>query len=93
TGRTGVLAKHPDIVDEIKKTLKDLRTSGFIVNVPLGHSIMLGVIRKHDASLLTNFKCSERYVHSFFESSMKWSPRTATRAAAHIPPNATEVCT
>ncbi|KAJ3514067.1 hypothetical protein NLJ89_g2589 [Agrocybe chaxingu] len=93
TGRTGVLGKHMDIVDEIKKTLKDLRVSGIPVHVPLARSIMLAIIEEKQPSILNkHFQCSELFVRSFFQSVMNWTPRMATRAAAHIPSDAPDVC-
>ncbi|KAF9002114.1 hypothetical protein BDQ17DRAFT_1426078 [Cyathus striatus] len=93
SGRSGILAKYPNIVEEIKKTLKDLRLSGIPVNVVMGHSIMLTIINQHEPSLLTGeFRCSERFVRDFFQSVMNWSLRQATRAAAHLPIDAPDSC-
>ncbi|THU77489.1 hypothetical protein K435DRAFT_877775 [Dendrothele bispora CBS 962.96] len=93
SGRTGALTKYPHITDEIKSTLLDLRRSGMIVNVPIARSIMLGIIKKRCPSLLNSeFQCSERYVRQFFQAVLNWSPRAGTRAAAHLPADAEDVC-
>lgn len=93
SGRSGILAKYPAVTAEIVKTFRDLRTSGIVVNVPLGRSIMLTIIEEMAPQVLNDkFRCSEAFVRTFFESVMVWSPRKATRAAAHIPPDAPELC-
>ncbi|KAF8983362.1 hypothetical protein BDQ17DRAFT_1336533 [Cyathus striatus] len=93
SGHSGILAKYPNIVEEIKKTLKDLRLSGIPVNVVMGRSIMLTIINQHEPSLLTGeFRCSERFVQDFFQLVMNWSLRQATRAAAHLPIDAPDSC-
>ena len=63
SGQTGILARHPDIVKEIKAQLQALRTSGLAVNVLIARSIMLAIIKERQPDLLTEFKCSE--VHKF----------------------------
>jgi hypothetical protein len=63
SGQTGILARHPDIVKEIKAQLQALRTSGLAVNVLVARSIMLAIIKEWQPDLLTEFKCSE--VHKF----------------------------
>ncbi|KAG1802170.1 uncharacterized protein HD556DRAFT_1304341 [Suillus plorans] len=93
SGQTGVLAKYPAVMKEITDTLRGLRTSGVPVSVVVARSIMLAVIEKHEPGLLlTEFKCSEKFVWSFFESVLDWSPRKGTRAAAHLPADAEETC-
>ncbi|KAF8996363.1 hypothetical protein BDQ17DRAFT_1429806 [Cyathus striatus] len=77
TGHSGILAKYPNIVEEIKKTLKELHLSGIPVNVIMGHSIMLTIINQHEPSLLTV---------------MNWSLCQATCAAAHLPIDAPDSC-
>lgn len=59
SGRTGVLAKSPDVVDEITKQLRGLRAAHVAVNVHIARSIMLAIIKEREPQLLTNFKCSE----------------------------------
>jgi hypothetical protein len=44
TGRVGVLAKYPDIVDTVKQKLLDLRASGVPVGAFLTHTIMLSSV-------------------------------------------------
>ena len=63
SGQTGILARHLDIVKEIKAQLQALRTSGLAVNVLVARSIMLAIIKERQPDLLTEFKCSE--VHNF----------------------------
>ncbi|KAH7912830.1 hypothetical protein BJ138DRAFT_734134 [Hygrophoropsis aurantiaca] len=53
---------------------------------------MLAVIKERAPDLLTTFKCSEKFVRSFFESVMDWSPRKGTRAAAKLPRDAEDKC-
>ncbi|KAG6814785.1 hypothetical protein H0H93_012246 [Arthromyces matolae] len=58
----------------------------------LGRSIILAIIEKRKPELLKTFKCSEVWVGQFFESVLSWTVRHGTRAAAHIPDNAPELC-
>ncbi|KAJ6522817.1 hypothetical protein DFH09DRAFT_809744, partial [Mycena vulgaris] len=89
SGRVGVLAKHPEVIAEIVKTLWGLRTSGCVVNIPIARSLMLAIITARNPIILADcFKCSEKFVRSFLESILDWSSRKATRAAKHIPENA-----
>lgn len=92
SGRVGVLAKYPQLVEKIVTTLRDLRTSGCVVNVPIARSLMLAIITDHDPEILHGFKCSEKFVRSFLESILDWTSRKATRAAKHIPENTGELC-
>jgi len=55
----GILAKHPEIVNEIKDQLWVLRTSGLPVNVLVARSIMLAIIKQRQPDLLLTFKYSE----------------------------------
>ena len=85
--------KYPQVTAKIVKTLKDLCISGIPVSVPLGHLIMLAIIQKDVPQLLNNkFYCLEKFVHSFYESVLYWTPHQAMHAATHIPLNATELC-
>ena len=59
SNQAGILAKHPDIVQEIKSRLQGLRTSGLAVNVLLVQTMMLAIIQHHTPDLLIGFKCSE----------------------------------
>lgn len=54
SGRVGVLAQHPEIVDEFKKKLDELRKAGITVDRILGRSILLTIIK-----VLKGFKRSE----------------------------------
>ncbi|KAJ7173830.1 hypothetical protein C8R46DRAFT_1215743 [Mycena filopes] len=69
-----------------------LRVSGCVVNVQIARSLMIAIISKHKPELLTSFSCSEKYVRGFLDSTLNWSSRKATRAAKHIPENASELC-
>ncbi|KDQ48970.1 hypothetical protein JAAARDRAFT_144133 [Jaapia argillacea MUCL 33604] len=93
SGQVGVLARYPEIVEEITTKLKELRASGVPVNTLIRQSIMLAVIKAKKPEILkhAHFKCSERYVQMFFESQMNWSPRKGTRAATHVLANAQDV--
>jgi hypothetical protein len=92
SGRTGILAPYPETVEAIVKTLKGLRISGCVVNVPIARSVMIAIIREQHPELLDNFTCSEKFVRAFVDSKLNWTSRKATRAAKHIPENATELC-
>lgn len=56
SGQTGILAKYPDIVDEIKVQLQGLRTSGLAVNILVVCLIMLVIIQQQQQQLLHDFK-------------------------------------
>ncbi|KAJ7327646.1 hypothetical protein DFH08DRAFT_968052 [Mycena albidolilacea] len=92
SGRTGILTPHPEIVEEIVKTLKGLRVSGCVVNVHIARSVMIAIIGKCRSQLLDVFSCSENYVHQFLDSTLNWTTCQATRAAKKIPENASELC-
>jgi hypothetical protein len=92
SGRVGVLARYPEIVEAIKTKLDDLRTSGICVGRLLAQSIIIAIIQEKQPDLLEKFKCSETYVSNFLQSVMDWSLRHGTRAAAHLPANVNEVC-
>ncbi|PBK85838.1 hypothetical protein ARMGADRAFT_1087110 [Armillaria gallica] len=54
---------------------------------------MLAIIEEDAPELLdSGFTCSEKFVRHFYDSVMGWSPRKATRAAAHIPKDAPDLC-
>ncbi|KAJ6493122.1 hypothetical protein C8R45DRAFT_1095639 [Mycena sanguinolenta] len=91
SGHVGVLARYPEVSEEIVTTLRGLRTAGCVVNVPIARSLMIGIIQKRNPAILNAFKCSEKFVRSFIESVLDWSSRKATRAAKHIPENAGEL--
>ncbi|KAF7793930.1 hypothetical protein EIP86_005052 [Pleurotus ostreatoroseus] len=93
SGRVGILAKYPAIVDEVKSKLLALRTSGVSTNRLIGRSIFIAVIKQRAPQLLETFKCSEQYIGTFYQSVLNWSLRKGTRAAAHIPDNALELGT
>jgi hypothetical protein len=59
SGQLGILAKHPEIVKEIKAQLHGLHTSGLAVHVLITRSIMLVIIEHRAPDLLIKFKCSE----------------------------------
>ena len=59
SGQAGILAKHPDIRDEIKTQLQALHMSGLAVNALIARSIMIAIIQMRAPDLLTKFKCSE----------------------------------
>ncbi|TFY72179.1 hypothetical protein EVG20_g820 [Dentipellis fragilis] len=92
SGRVGILKAYPRVVEKITAKLKDLRRSGLPVSVSLARSLMLAIIKSEKPDLLKTFKVSEHYVRAFLQSKLDWSHRKGTRAAAHIPENAPEVC-
>ncbi|EGO28001.1 hypothetical protein SERLADRAFT_435774 [Serpula lacrymans var. lacrymans S7.9] len=94
TGRVGILSPHREIVEEVTSQLKDLRLSGVPVNILVARSILIAVIKERQPELLDrgDFFCSESYVRDFLESTLDWSVRKGTRAAAHIPDNADDLC-
>ncbi|KAJ3745113.1 hypothetical protein DFH05DRAFT_1460002 [Lentinula detonsa] len=93
SGRAGALTKFPDLISEIKSALEGLRTSGLVVNVQIARSIMLSLIQKNHPEILTSqFRCTESYVRTFFQSVMDWTPRVGTRAAIHLPSDADDLC-
>lgn len=59
SGQTGILAGYPEIVEEIVKQLKGLRTASLPINVVIVRGIMLAVIEDKQPDLLLKFKCSE----------------------------------
>ncbi|KIK74376.1 hypothetical protein PAXRUDRAFT_19942 [Paxillus rubicundulus Ve08.2h10] len=93
SGQSGILCHYPQVKEEIVEKLKSLRTSGVPINVIVARSIMLAVIQNRAPDLLATFKCSEKFVQSFFDSILNWSPRKGTRTAAKLPANADDKCT
>jgi hypothetical protein len=59
SGQAGILAKNPEIRDEIKMQLQALCTSRLAVNLLVAQSLMIAIIQNHAPELLTKFKCSE----------------------------------
>ena len=59
SGQLGILAKHPDVVKDIKTQLQGLHMSGLPVNALIACSIMLAIIKHHAPDLLVKFKCLE----------------------------------
>jgi len=54
---------------------------------------MLAIIHEKAPHILSStFCCSEKFVCHFYESVLNWTPRKVTCVAAHIPPNAPELC-
>ncbi|EPS95422.1 hypothetical protein FOMPIDRAFT_1132449 [Fomitopsis schrenkii] len=92
SGRAGILAKYPDLVEAAKTRFLDMRKLGIPISRVLGRSILLALIKSSQPALLETFKCSEHFVGDFFCSVLGWSVRKGTRAAAHIPANADELC-
>ncbi|KAJ3754400.1 hypothetical protein EV360DRAFT_73735 [Lentinula raphanica] len=93
SGQAGALTKYPGLVQQIKDTLQGLRTTGLVVNATLARSIMLGLIQENHPEILNEtFQCTEWFVQSFLRSVMDWTPRTGTRAAAHLPADAEDLC-
>ncbi|CAK5261843.1 unnamed protein product [Mycena citricolor] len=93
SGRVGVLTPYPHVVEKMVETLKGVRIAGCAVNVPIARGIMMAIITDLVPEIWeTKFSCSERFVRSFLESTLDWTTRAATRAAKHIPDNASELC-
>ena len=59
TGRVGILTPYPDIVNEIKTRLINLRTAGLPVSRKLARSIIISIVQQRKPDLLTTFKCTE----------------------------------
>jgi hypothetical protein len=59
SGQAGILAKNPEIRDDIKMQLQALRTSSLAINVLVARSLMIAIIQNRAPELLTKFKCSE----------------------------------
>ncbi|KAE9393905.1 hypothetical protein BT96DRAFT_958958 [Gymnopus androsaceus JB14] len=76
-----------DIVQVIKDKLLGYRESGIPVGRFIARSIMIAIIQQY-----TPFKCSEKYVGQFLQSTLDWSIQHGTCAAAHLPENASELC-
>ncbi|KAG6372943.1 hypothetical protein JVT61DRAFT_6981 [Boletus reticuloceps] len=92
SGQSGILSHYPQVQEEIITKLKNLRASGLPINVVILRSIMLAVIQNHIPELLKTFKCSEKFVRSFFDSVLGWSPHKGTPAVAKLPANAEHKC-
>ncbi|PPR06271.1 hypothetical protein CVT24_000890 [Panaeolus cyanescens] len=92
TGRVGILARYPNMVEEIKVKMEDLRTAGVTISGLLTRSIFLSIIKDRQPDLLKTFRCSTHFVYQFLESTMDWTFRKGTRAAAHIPADAQIQC-
>ncbi len=53
---------------------------------------MIAIIKEKAPELLDQFKCSECFVRDYYSSVLQWTPRKATRAAAHLPANSPDLC-
>ncbi|KAJ7197537.1 hypothetical protein GGX14DRAFT_309100, partial [Mycena pura] len=86
SGRTGVLVKHPLIVESVKTTLQAIRAAKAPLTVSIVRALMRAEIEEEAPELLEKgLKISEKFIRSFLSSVMDWTPQTATRAAHHIP--------
>ncbi|ESK81973.1 hypothetical protein Moror_8457 [Moniliophthora roreri MCA 2997] len=81
--------KYLNLVEKIKSTLDNLQKSEIVVMVLIGRLIMMGLIQQEH---LAKFKCSEHFVHDFFQLIMNWTPHQGTWAAAHLPDDADIIC-
>jgi len=97
--RLPLLAKHPDVVQQIVDQLKKLRLAG----IPLDTARCRGIIIAHlhhnipeifDTVLRngTTFRGSETWVKNFIATHLNWSYRRSTQAAQKLPTNVDEVC-
>lgn len=59
SGRTGILAQHPLIVEEVKKRLHGLRDSKVAVTVLVVRALMIAIVKEKNPELLVDFTCSE----------------------------------
>ncbi|EJC99006.1 uncharacterized protein FOMMEDRAFT_95409, partial [Fomitiporia mediterranea MF3/22] len=72
----GTLTKYSELVEEIKTNFLGFCTKGYLLNVVIGHSIMLAIIEAHNPDILTlNFKYSEKYVRLFLGSVLNMTVR------------------
>ncbi|KAF9017459.1 hypothetical protein BDZ89DRAFT_1045091 [Hymenopellis radicata] len=79
----GVLAKYPELVDDISKVLRGYRDSGLPVNV--GRATILALIRNQHPELLEKFRVSERWVHAFMlQSTITTSHSSTTTTSSRI---------
>ncbi|KAJ7216513.1 hypothetical protein GGX14DRAFT_391330 [Mycena pura] len=91
TGRVGILAPYPIIVEAVKTTLTGLRDAKAIINVPIVTAVLRAEIEAEAPELFVKgFKLSEKFVRGFLSSVMDWSSQAGTRSAHHIPDDAPE---
>ncbi|KAJ8496334.1 hypothetical protein ONZ45_g12488 [Pleurotus djamor] len=92
TKKVGIFKKFPSLEESVRTQLTGLRRSGIAINIRLARTIMLALTLAKHPELLKTFKCSESFVRSYLHNVLQWSKRKGTRAAAHLPADAPDVC-
>lgn len=89
SGRTGVMAPYPKIVENVKETLHGFRDAGAVVNLQIAHAVLVSEVMTQQPRLLINlksrFKAAEAYGRDFLGSIMDWLSCKSTRQTRHIP--------
>ncbi|KAH9955392.1 hypothetical protein BGW80DRAFT_1188759, partial [Lactifluus volemus] len=91
-GRQGILSRHPDVVESIKKRLTFLREGGATVNLITARAIIVATILHMKPDILeqkfkdgSTFRASDSFVRKFLHGLLSWSLRKATQAAQKLP--------
>ncbi|KAF9457519.1 hypothetical protein BDZ94DRAFT_1202554, partial [Collybia nuda] len=98
-GPKGILAKHPEIVNSIKKRLISLRGTGATLTVVTTRAIVIATIMHLKPEILqerfrdgSTFQASESFIRKWLRTTMGWSRRKGTQAAQKLPENWEELC-
>ncbi|KAJ7618330.1 hypothetical protein DFH06DRAFT_922747, partial [Mycena polygramma] len=94
-GRRGILAAHPEVVEEITSQLADLRTAGAPISLATVRCIIIVIIRDRAPELFEHrfkdgslFRVSDSFCRKFLDNSLAWSMRKGTKAAQKLPADA-----
>ncbi|KAI0260370.1 hypothetical protein BC834DRAFT_846191 [Gloeopeniophorella convolvens] len=94
----GVLAPHPELVNEIVLNLTALQEAGIPLQLLTISALIKAYIIKSAPQLFTSkyngvtFQCSESWVRSFVKKHLNWVKRAATQASQKTPQNAQDLC-
>ena len=84
-GREALFTNCPDVEEEIKTALEQLRQQGATVNIAIVRWVMQGITEEKQPQLLTKFRLSKSFISAWVHSALQWSWRKRTTAASKLP--------
>ena len=84
-GRESLFADCPDVEEEIKTILQQLREQGAVVNIAIIRWVMQAILEEKQPHLLTRSRLSKSFISAWVQSTLRWSWRTRTTAASKLP--------
>ena len=84
-GCAPLFAPYPELEEDIKNVLQQLRQNGGAVNISIIRWVMQTVLEKKQPDLLSQTKLSKAFISSWVHSRLSWSWKTRTTAASKLP--------